>query len=53
MPAGASQWQEILCLLDHSLAGIMTTKGANAPIVEYIDTKCNVPTANTGTGTTA
>jgi hypothetical protein len=42
VPAGANQFQDILCEVAHSTALILQAKGGNIPFVTYLDGKCTI-----------
>ncbi len=48
IPGKAAAWQNILCLLNGWLVGLLTAVGGNLPLADWLDGKCN-PEAQGGT----
>jgi hypothetical protein len=44
VPKKGNAQQELICETVHTIAGIVRSKGGNAPIIFYIDDKCDIPT---------
>ena len=39
-PVRAAEWQDLLCELNDMLATVLAIKGANIPLVTYVEEKC-------------
>ena len=45
-PSGASEWQEIICQVSKFLGDLIGAKGGAEPLLDFINTKCDLPTPN-------
>jgi hypothetical protein len=50
VPSKAAAWQDILCLFNTWLVGILSAVGGNLPLADWLDGKCN-PESQGGTTT--
>ena len=47
-PAPAALWQEIICYTNQTIANLLEQKGGMLPIVNYVSTKCDLPSDEEG-----
>jgi len=45
-PSAADAVQDVVCIVANAIAGIIEAKGGTAPIVGWIDEKCDLPEPN-------
>ena len=46
MPGKANPFQDVVCEIVHSMAGLLEEKSGFLPLVGYLDEKCNLPVPN-------
>jgi len=45
LPAAANEFQFIVCQVSHSMWQLMDAKGATTPVLDWVNTKCDLPDA--------
>ena len=46
-PAKAALWQDVMCEANEVLLQLLSAKGGELPIMEFISDKCDLPTDET------
>ena len=44
VPVRANEWQDATCAMIRPIYNLIELKGANAPLLGWIDQKCTLPT---------
>jgi len=45
-PRKADDTQDMVCKATHAVADMVAAKGGSAPMVSWVDAKCEIPVAN-------